>query len=174
MIQVQEGQTIYDIAIKSGYAIDNLYSLIQQNPIIDSIDFPIENTPGIQVQFIVMPSVSADVAKQNPATVDTIKTMLAQDGQSIYDLCQNAGYSLDQLYQFIQYNSIDSVNKGAFQGKILSFDTTQIFDSLFYKHLINNSLVINTSGDDAVSYRVLSTETKLIIVTETGYPLLAN
>lgn len=170
--KAQDGQTIFDLAISSGYAIDDIYSFIQQNPIIDSIDFPVEITPGIVISYVPMPTVSADVSKQSKVPTTSIKTMLAFDGQSIYDLCQMAGYGLEQIYQFLQDNQIDSVNEGTFQGKVFSFDTTLIADNILYNQLVNNRLVINTSGDDSPAYRVLATETRLIIITEAGVPIL--
>ena len=167
-VLAQEGQTIFDICISTGFPIDDIFGLILQNSAITSIDFPLEITPNYFVQFdpASIPKNSADVIVKTPKSISEIGYILSQDGQSIYDLCLMSGYGIDQIMDFIQYNSIDSINEGAFDGKVFSYNTKQIVDSIYYNYLVNNKIVIGTMHDTEIIGAFLIDELGEYIVTE--------
>lgn len=69
-------------------------------------------------------------------------TLIAKQGQSIYDVCLQAYASLNQLYKLIQDNGIPNINTGELQGTVFTYDPS----------LIANNSLSNRNRDENINY----------------------
>lgn len=71
-------------------------------------------------------------------------SIVATNGQSIYDLCLMTYGDLKYLTKLIQDNNIVSLNEGNLSGKTIIFNPNLINDIGFFNFLSNKKKVINT------------------------------
>lgn len=139
--KILENQSIYDVANITLGGFDNIYiGLIQQNTIIDSIDFDLNTiatqnllyddiyykSPTLQIQLDVPTSSSTTIYK-------------GLENQSIYDVVLMNYGGLDNIYSFIQNNDLVSINDLSVAYKSLIFDNTKILNETLVKNVSNKN-----------------------------------
>lgn len=169
---VKDGQSIFDIAIKTIGSIENLYAFISSNPQITSIDYDFNANPNQVLSFIQTAPVVPDIlAIQNVITNNT-GTIKGRYGQSLFDIVLMTTGSIDTMYSdLLITNNISEVNNQDISKVSFSFDKTKIKDVLVYNYFQKKSTIINT-GTLSASYKVLETENNKYITTENGYLIL--
>jgi hypothetical protein len=142
--KVQYGQTIYDIALATYGALEFVYKIIQDNSFIESLDYDFDVNTGAEIvwdETLAKPILPTPV-ESNVST--TIKTIIATNGQSIFDLCLMTYGDLKYVFKLMQDNDIVSINGDNLSGKIINFNPTLIEDLGFYNYLMNKHKTINT------------------------------
>jgi hypothetical protein len=147
-IKVKYGQNIYDLAIQSGYTIDNVYKLIRENSFIDSIDFDFEANPNKTVEYdstfrIVNPP---QLTKKNTSAPANQVTGVIKENQTWYDLVLQSGYPLEKVYKYLIDNNITNIDAAPVASASFTFEISEMSDVGFYKKLRNNSLTITTDS----------------------------
>lgn len=138
----KQGETIYDICIRTYKTLDYLLRLITDNGLNGINDtFPIGKI------FIFDASVSPGIPKWGqqfsmPPT-DTQK-YIARPGQSIYDICLQTYGTLDLLTKLCIDNGLDGIEDAFPIGKIFTFDASLIFNLANYKKNQNQSIFYAT------------------------------
>lgn len=52
-----------------------------------------------------------------------IKSIIALNGQTVFDLCLQIGYPIESIYKLIQDSNIDNINETNLIGKEIYYDT---------------------------------------------------
>ena len=71
----------------------------------------------------------------------------ARFGQSMFDICIQGGYKIEDIYQLMIDNNISDLNQVSFTGKTIIFNDTLVNDFGF-----QNSGVVLLSGEFADQY----------------------
>jgi hypothetical protein len=141
-----DGSTIYDLVMRAYGSLNYTYKFIKDNPSITSLDLDLKTVPGQAYIYdtLFIQNIPPDV-KPNPKVVITNRTIMAHEGQSLFDLCIMTYGTLGLMYKLISDNpSIDNLNKATLSQLVLSYDTNFIIDKLYWKGIVANNLIINT------------------------------
>jgi hypothetical protein len=143
-LTIKDDVTIYDLALQTGYTLDYIYTLIQENSILLNVDTtpPKLNTITYDNSFVPK-NVPQLTLKQN-ANQSDVGTLQKRDGQSIYDLCLQSYGSLDLVYKLIQDNNLTNIDDTVETGKELSFYISKISDISVYKQFKKYSTSITS------------------------------
>lgn len=144
--KVLYGQNIYDVAMATYGSSEYVYKLIQDNSFVTGVDYDFDANPGAVIvwdETLVIPTPpeldqNSDVDDVNTASV------IATNGQSVYDLCLMTYGDLKYLYKLMQDNNIVGPNDTNLSGKKITFNPTLIVDIGFYNFLGVKKKVINT------------------------------
>jgi hypothetical protein len=172
VINVQEGQSIFDVLIGTRYTFDNLYKLIQENPAVPSINYSFDSHPNTKVSYDSTfatpppPSITVIPAGQ-PATTATLK---AVNGQTIFDVLTMTYGTFDHAIKLIQDNGIDNLNEFSVDQKAFTLDTTLIKDEIYYKSL--GSYVIATADSKYLPGGALESASFEPLQTAEGFQIL--
>ena len=130
---INDNITIYDLALQTGYTLDYIYKLIQENSILANVNTapPKLNVVNFDNTFVPK-KVPTLTLKQNKLASD-VDTLLKLDGQSIYDICLQSYGTLDFVYKLIQGNNLTNVDDTIPTGKKLSFKISDVVDYSIYK-----------------------------------------
>lgn len=172
-VGVEYGQNIYDLANKSGYTIDNIYKLIQENPFITSIDYDFDANPGKEIYFdeTFKTQSPPQLTKKESAPTSTIKQGKIRDLQSFFDLIIQSGYSLDMTYKFLIDNNVTNIDADPQIGLIYNFDTSLVKDFSVYNKLKN--LFVSTGfSENAEGQSFLLKEDGFFILQENGFRII--
>lgn len=79
-----------------------------------------------------------------------IRTFEAKDGQSIFDLCIQSGYPIENIYDLIQLNQFANINQQSFAGVEVNFNTDLVKDFSFVNNLFSNNISLSTGDPQEV------------------------
>lgn len=134
----QSGQTLYDLIIATYGSLDYAYKFLSDNPNASSFDF---NTSGT---FLYDPSVySAPKKKAVSITKNIDPVIIAEDGQSVYDLAIMAFGDVSKVVNFITGNIVKTINDTGFHGKKITFQNSALQQAVgaINSHYYNNVVV---------------------------------
>lgn len=166
---VTYGQTVYDLVNKFYGSVEFTYKFISENPFITSVDYNFNANPGQTVVYdetFVKPK--PKVIQSTTSATNNAGTILATEGQNIFDLCLMAGQPLENILQFIQDNGIVGVNTNNLSGREFIFNKEKIQDNVFHNFLKNNKIKINTGNFAKGTKRYLITQDGKRITTQTS------
>ena len=148
--KIQDGETIFDVAIATYGSLEQVYKLIQDNSaVIEDIDSELDlvTQPNLQLTYddtFVEPA--SQESRQIP--VVAVKNIYQiREGQTIFDIALTLYGNLEKVYQIIQDNieSIPYINQRIMAGTTLSFNPDEIDDFVLTDYLIKNNVIMNTS-----------------------------
>ena len=91
-----------------------------------------------------------------------IKSIKALNGQTVFDLCLQIGYPIENIYKLIQDNDIDNINETDLIGKTIYYDTDFV-TNFGFTEVISTGEYINPLD---------STVTGNFILRQDGTPLM--
>jgi len=145
---VKYGQTIYDIALNTYGSSEYVYKLISENPFVTSIDYDFDENPGAVIVWDE--TFSPPPPPETDRSSDVVKVdedfIVAEFGQSIYDICLMTYGNIELIYKLIQDNNIVSLNNTDLSGKKFIFTPSLTIDKGFFNYLVNNNKAIATVG----------------------------
>lgn len=170
--RVLQQQNIFDLICGFYGSVDKSYAFIQSNPSIDSINYDFENNSNVQVFYDasylqVGPSEIPSTESKNVSKIQKVK---AYSGQNLYDMCFLTYGTIDRMYEFLQTNSVDSINVGKIAQNEFIFDITKIKDNIVFNHNSQNGILYATG--DYEDNKWLLTENEYVIETETEQGLI--
>jgi hypothetical protein len=130
---IQNNLTIYDLALQTGYTLDYIYKLIQQNDFLESVDTTPPKLKTITYDNSFVPKTIPKLTVTTSNNTQTVDSLQKLEGQSIYDICLQSYGSLDLVYKLIQDNFLVNVDETIETGKVLNFTITDIVDIGLYK-----------------------------------------
>jgi hypothetical protein len=147
--KIQDGDTIFDVAIATYGSLEEVYKLIQDNSTkIVSIDSELDLVaqPNLQLAYdetFVEPESQED--RQVPA-VEVKNIYIVKEGQTIFDIALTLYGNVEKAYQIMQDNieSIPYINQKIRAGTLLTFNTDNADDFVLIDYLIKNNVVMNT------------------------------
>lgn len=143
-INIKDGYDVFDLANKSGYTIDQIYLLLQQNSFISSLNYPIVSNQAVQYDDTYVIKKSPRLVQKASIIVSNISYYQIIDQQNIFDAVTQTYGSLDNTYKLIQDSAISNINEPILNGKIINFDSNLITDKGFYNTLNKKSIKIAT------------------------------
>ena len=166
-VNVLYGQDIFDLAIQTGYSIDNVYKLIQANSLITNINYSFTANPGATLNYDGTFSVPAPPQLTlTTAPAPTTATFKAIDGQTIFDIVAQTVGDLGLTYKMVLNNNLSALFDPSIKQRTFTFNTIDIVDYGFYNSLIKRGLIINTGAS-------IATDTSGgDLLLETGFYLL--
>lgn len=144
--KVQYGQTIYDVILNTYGRFEYVLKLIAENPFIDSVDYDFDANPGAEISWdstFIIPQ-PPEMDRNSTANSELSASIIATNGQSIYDLCLMTYGDLKYVYKLMTDNNIVSLNDTNLSGKKIIFNPTLKRDVVFYNFLLTKKKVINT------------------------------
>lgn len=90
----------------------------------------------------------------------------ARNGQSIFDLCIQGGYKIENIYQLMVDNDVSNINEASFTNKIFIFNPKLINDFGF-----QNSGVVLLSGEFVNQYEPIEPTGSFLLRQDGGYLL---
>ena len=75
----------------------------------------------------------------------------SQQGQSIYDLCNQTYGTLNELFRFVKDNNIDSLNQSILTKKRLFFEYNLVKDKSVLNFLLSEEIFYSTSKESGVN-----------------------
>lgn len=109
---------------------------------------------------------------QSDVIPSTIKTLSAQEGQTIYDLCAMTYGGLENIYKLISDNAIDSINKTDLQQTVFTYDTTFISDNFVYSNQQRKGIIINTGTGGVYFKGYLLQQDYFYILQQSGFKII--
>ena len=138
--QIRNTDDIFSIANKT-VALDNIYSLLQENDIDIDVDIESISTQYLTYKDIFKSSIASTKILTTPSSIINFKGL---EGQSIYDVCLQKLGSLDNIVSFLIDNSIESIDDDNVSLKSLYFDYKNVKDYSIYKKLIIKNINYST------------------------------
>lgn len=126
VIEVRDGESIFDVLAKNNIPLDNLYEVLQDNGI--SLESSVK-TIAVKEYPQIPPELKTPSNSTN--SIGMIKVL---EGQSIFDVCLMTYGSFENMYKLIQDNDIDSINDNEIAQKTLTFDKDSIYDTVLFKN----------------------------------------
>ena len=132
---INDNISIYDLALQTGYTLDYVYKLIQENSILQNVDTapPKLNTINYNNSFV--PKVINKLTIDKSKAVSNYATLTKFDNDTIFDLVLKSYGVMDDVYKLIQQNNLTNVNDVVVNGKIITFTISEISDYSVYKQL---------------------------------------
>lgn len=130
---IKDNITIYDLALQTGYTLDYIYTLIQQNTSLLNVNTTPPKLTTISYDNSFVPKTVPQLTISTTKNASDYGTLQKKDGQSIYDLVLQSYGSMDLVYKLIQDNNLTNVDDTIETGKILSFTISDIVDIGVYK-----------------------------------------
>jgi hypothetical protein len=123
--KIQSGLTLYDYANVLYGGFDNILTLIQFNPKLESMDVDLNSFATQELTYDTGLYQNTTTQIQLPVTpaASTIKYTLGKDQQNLYDLNLMAYSGFDSFVKFMLDNDINSANKQDLAFKNYKFDT---------------------------------------------------
>ncbi len=153
---IQDGETIFDVAIATYGSLEQVYKLIQENPVIENINSPLDlvSHPGLSLLYdesFVSPETQEE--RKVPEVVQPQEQYETSEGQSIFDLALNMYGDLESVYSIIKENTsvISYINANIPAGSKLVYKKGNSDNYTLKDYLDQNNIIINTS------YPVLNT-----------------
>ena len=78
-----------------------------------------------------------------------IKTYVAKQGQSIFDICLQTYGDLNLIYKLIQDNGIESILTAGFSGMSFNYDASLISDNSIVTQNISSPYITDTNANMA-------------------------
>lgn len=151
LTEIRNGQTIYDVLLNTYKSLDLTYKLIQENPTIDSVDTDLDTLLGISVSWdetFSLPLTAQIIFKQTEPE-NNIASIIATEGQTLYDISLMTYGNLDNFYKMLQDSQIDNSDTSRLRGLAFNFDKNLINDFQYYKNLVSTGYIINTGDSQA-------------------------
>lgn len=168
---VKYGETIYDLALITGYGMDNIYALIQENIFIEGIDFDFDANPLKTICYSKTFSIPVPQLSQEKQQIGSeVQSTTIVDGQTIYDIVIQTSIGIENIYLFLVQNGISNINDGLTNNTLVKFNTTDIVDAGFYSSLIKRGIKIST-GQTATTIQnnfLLRYDYGYLLRTDTG------
>ncbi len=124
-VKIKSNQTIYDISLNSLGGFDNLFYLIENNPILPSIDADLNSLAGgILIYDDIYYQIPAPRLNIKNNVVNNIITVVGNEQQSIYDLCLMKYGSFDNLYKSVTDSKLLSTNNPSVSFVVCNFDSS--------------------------------------------------
>lgn len=129
-VKIKSNQSIYDVALNSLGGFDNLFYLINNNPVLPNINADLDDYVSDSLSF-------DDVYYQIPSprlylknnVISNISSVIGQEQQSIYDLCLMRYGSFDNLYRTVTDSKIVSLNNPSVNSVSCNFDSTIVVNN---------------------------------------------
>lgn len=126
--KILSNQTIWDISNNVYGGFDNIITLIQLNPDLESIDADLQDfaTDTLSYDSVYYVSRTPQLQLNTPTITSSIKQVSGQSNQSIYDLVLDKYGDLGMMVKFIQDNeNLSSINDLNVVGKTFNFDSDE-------------------------------------------------
>jgi len=130
---IKDDITIYDLVLQTGYTLDYIYTLIQQNTSLLNVDTTPPKLTTVNYDNSFVPKTVPQLTVTTTKNTSNIGTLQKKDGQSIYDVVLQSYGSMDLVYKMIQDNNLTNVDDTIITGKVLSFTISEIVDIGVYK-----------------------------------------
>ena len=164
-----DGESIFDIVLKTVGNLEKTYEFILANPQISNINFSFDNVlliTNYTPPTAVAPSNLLGKIKIAPTTGNVI----GRDGQSVFDLCLMSTGNIGGIMQFLLDNNISNVNEDVLIGKPFTFNLDSVLDNIFYNKITTNNTVFNTGI--TIKTAAILQENGYYILQENGFRIL--
>lgn len=99
-----------------------------------------------------------------------IKSIIAVNGQTIYDVCQQVGYPLESIYKLISDSGLSNINEQNLGGKTIIFDTDFVKDfNLNPEVYISTGNIVDPFNSDATGNYLLRQDGTLMLRQDGTY-----
>ena len=141
--ETNDGESIFDIALKTVGSLEKTYSFILSNPQITNIDFSFDNKL-VATKYIPSDSISPKDILGNTTTAVTTGKITGREGQSVFDICLMSTGDIGSIAQFLLNNGISSVDEDDLLQKVFTFKLDSVKDNLFYNSIVSKKTIFNT------------------------------
>jgi len=146
--RVPEGDNIFDVALATYGTVENAIQLLIDNK-IDGLDFDLKGK-ALTLKFdeTLVFQKESPLVKQTKSKI--ITTHIVSDGQSLFDVALQVGYTLDSIIELARKNFI-SINDNLRSQQVLNFDTEKVLFVPFSNELRKTKYIINTSQPKTIA-----------------------
>lgn len=145
IIEVQNGQTLFDIALLAYGDASLAYMLISENDQVDSI---ISDITGLSLNYTYSKPSAKETVKiiQNSQKAVTIKST-----QTLFDVALQLNGNAESVVDLISANGIDSLVDDEYFGINVIYETSNAPIPVYFR---KNNITISTRYPDNSDYRV--------------------
>jgi len=169
LLNTQPNIDVYNVCLKAYNSLDLIAKLVDDNYFDVNEDLPINISVSSIPSLYVKEQVDIKVVKNIPVPYFTINST---ENQSLIDIL-SMGYSgFDNAMSFVYDNDLLTVNEGFVDKKSFIFQKNLIQNEPFVNDTLSRGIIYATGFSKITEY--LSTETFIILTTESGYKLLVE
>lgn len=169
MLNTQPNIDVYNVCLKAYNSLDLIAKLVDDNSFDVNEDLPINISVSSDPSLYVKEQVDVKVAKNIPIPYFTI---ISTENQSLLDILAMGYSGFDNAMSFVLDNDLLTVNEGFVDKKSFIFQKNLIQNEPFVNDTLSRGVIYATGFSKITEY--LSTETFIILTTESGFKLLVE
>jgi len=169
LFNTQPNIDIYNVCLKAYNSLDLIAKLVNDNSFDINQELPINISVSIDQSLYVKDQVDVKVTK---TPINTCFTITSTENQSLFDIISMGYAGFDKAILFVSQNDVLTVNEGILDKKSFSFQKNLIQNEPFVNDTLSRGVVYATGFNTIKEY--LSTESFIILTTESGYKILVE
>lgn len=169
MLNTQPNIDVYNVCLKAYNSLDLIAKLVDDNSFDVNEELPINISVSSDPSLYVKEQVDVKVSKNIPIPYFTITST---ENQSLIDILAMGYSGFDNAMSFVLDNDLLTVNEGFVDKKSFIFQKNLIQNEPFVNDTLSRGIIYATGFGKITEY--LSTETFIILTTESGYKLLVE
>ncbi len=164
-IRIQEGQSVYDIAIQYYGGIEGIFQIIQDNPGVDLEQLQ----PGMELLVSEIAIIERVYEYVSAPPVLPTKKEAVIEGQNIYDVAIQEYGGIEGVFQIIRDNPELTLDDDLQPGTKIKIDTTIASNKVMADYLKDRNIKVTTSAiGEVVSGSFWIDEMGNLVIDENG------